>query len=177
MTRVLWCSTFVAMLAVAGMGTRNVTSASANGNRSFRDAASSKEELARWLLEALERKDLKALRRLRVTEAEYKDFILPGSVEVGQPPRTYPPNIADYAWKTLNTKSLYYERYLLTQVGGKHMEYKDMSFAKGIADYATYRAYRQLRLAVIENGSPAELATGSIIEVGGKCKFISYIRD
>src|SRR5262245_32378304 len=170
MTRVLWCASFVTMLAVAGVGVRSTTFASADGSQVLRDAASSKEELAQWLLDALEKKDLEALRRLRVTEAEYKDFILPGSVEVGKRLRTYPPDVANYAWQTLNTKSLYYERYLLAQVGGKHMEFKDMSFAKGTADYATYRAFRQLRLAVLENGSPAELATGSIAEVGGKYK-------
>lgn len=52
-----------------------------------------------------------------------------------------------------------------------------MTFAKGVTDYATYRAYRQLRLAVTSDGSPAELATGSIAEVQGRYKFISYIRD
>jgi hypothetical protein len=177
MTRVLWCTSFVTMLAVAGVGARSMAPVGAESSQTLRDAASSKEELARWLLEALEKKDLQALRRLRVTESEYKDVILVGSVEPGQPLRNYPPDVADYAWKTLNTKSLYYERYLLAQVGGKTFAYKDMSFAKGVADYATYRAYRQLRLAVLENGSPGELATGSIAEVGGRYKFISYIRD
>ena len=177
MTRVLWCTSFVTMLAVAGVGARSMAPVGAESSQTLRDAASSKEELARWLLEALEKRDLQALRRLRVTESEYKDVILVGSVEPGQPLRNYPPDVADYAWKTLNTKSLYYERYLLAQVGGKTIEYKDMSFAKGVADYATYRAYRQLRLAVLENGSPGELATGSIAEVGGRYKFISYIRD
>jgi len=177
MTRVLWCASFVAMLAVAGVGARSMTPAGAEGSQMLGDAASSREELAQWLLDALEKKDLQTLRRLRVTESEYKDVILPGSVEVGQALRNYPPDVADYAWKTLNTKSLYYERYLLAQVGGKHFEFKDMTFAKGVADYATYRAHRQLRLAVLEDGSPGELATGSIAEVGGRYKFISYIRD
>lgn len=177
MTRVLWCASFVTMLAVAGVGARSMTPAGAERSRTLEYAASSKEELAQRLLDALEKKDLQALRRLRVTESEYKDVILAGSVEPGQPLRDYPPEVADYAWKTLNTKSLYYERYLLAQVGGKEFEYRDMSFAKGVADYATYKAYRQLRLAVLENGSPGELATGSIAEVDGQYKFISYIRD
>ena len=140
MTRVLWCASFVTMLAVAGVGARSMTSVGAERSQTLRDAASSKEELAQRLLDALERKDLQALRRLRVTETEYKDVILPGSVEAGQQLRDYTPDVADYAWKTLNTKSLYYERYLLAQLGGKHLAYRDMSFAKGVADYATYRA-------------------------------------
>src|SRR5262245_41035557 len=142
MTRVLWCASFVTMLAVAGVGARSQTPASAERSQTLQGAASSKEELARRLLEALEKKDRQAMRRLRVTESEYKDVILAGSVEPGQPLRNYPPDVADYAWKTLNTKSLYYEKYLLAQVGGKQFELKDMSFAKGVADYATYRAYR-----------------------------------
>ena len=120
---------------------------------------------------------MKTLRRLRVTESEYKDVILAGTVEAGQPLRTWPPEVVDYAWDTLNTKSLYYERYLLHELGGKHYEFKDMTFAKGVTDYATYRAYRQLRLTVTDKGSSAELATGSIAEVEGRYKFISFIRD
>jgi hypothetical protein len=166
------------MLVVAGVGARTTISASAEGSRPFRDAVSSKEELAQRLLDALEKKDLQGLRRLRVTETEYKDFVLPGSVEVGQPLRKYPPDIADYAWKTLDTKSLYYERYLIHGSGGEHYQIKDMTFDKGVADYATYRAYRQLRLALTKkDGAPGELATGSIIEVDGQYKFISFIRD
>jgi hypothetical protein len=178
MTRVLWCASFVTLLVVAGVGARSTTSASADGSPILRDAAASKEELAQRLLDALEKTDLQALRRLRVTEAEYKDVILPGSVDVGQPLRKYPPDVADYAWKTLNTKSLYYERFLLHTVGGDRFRIRDLTFAKGVADYATYRAYRQLRLAVTkDDGTKGELATGSIVEVDGRYKFISFVRD
>jgi len=185
MTRVLWGASFVTMLVVAGVGARGLTPAGAERSQTLKDAASSKEELVQWLLEALEKKDLQALRRIRVTEAEYKDVIMKGSVEVGQPLRKWPAEVSDYAWKTLNTKSLYYERYLLANMGGKHFEPKDgkrfesedMTFDKGVKDYATYRAYRQLRLAIFADGRPGTLATGSIAEVDGQYKFISYIRD
>ena len=178
MARGMWCASFVTMLVVAGVGARSVTPTGAAGSPILRDAASSKEELAQRLLDALGKNDRQALRRLRVTEAEYKDFVLPGSVEVGQPLRRYTPEVADYAWKTLDTKSLYYERFLLHDTGGKHFTVKDLTFAKGVADYATYRAYRQLRLDVTkDDGATGQLATGSIIEVDGQYKFISFIRD
>jgi len=177
MTRALWCASFVTMLVVAGVGARNMTAEGAETSQALQGGASSKEELAERLLKALERRDLDALRRLRVTESEYKDVIMAGTVSAGESLRAFRPDVADYAWKTLNTKSLYYERYLLHELGGKHYELQDMAFAKGVAEYATYRAYRQLRLAVTSDGSPAEVATGSIAEVQGQYKFISFIRD
>jgi hypothetical protein len=165
------------MLVVAGVGARSMTAEGAEPSQALQGGASSKEELAQRLLKALERRDLEALRRLRVTEFEYKDVIMAGTVPAGESLRVLRPDVADYAWKTLNTKSLYYERYLLHELGGKHYELQDMKFAKGVTDYATYRAYRQLRLAVTSDGSQAEVATGSIAEVQGQYKFISFIRD
>ena len=177
MTRAIWCASFVTMLLVAGVGSRSMTAEGVETSQALQGGASSKEELAQRLLKALERKDLEALRRLRVTESEYKDVIMAGTVAAGEALRVFRPEVTDYAWKTLNTKSLYYERYLLHELGGKHYELQDMTFAKGVTDYGTYRAYRQLRLAVTNDGSPAELATGSIAEVQGRYKFISFIRD
>jgi hypothetical protein len=177
MRRALWFVSVVTTLGIVGLGPRAMTSVSAQQGQTLGGGASSPEELAQRLLDALEREDLDALRRLRVTESEYKDIILAGTAPAGQPARTLRPDVADYAWKTLDTKSLYYERYLLHEFGGQHYEVKHLSFAKGTADYARYRAHRQLRLALQRDGSRAELATGSIAEVGGRYKFISFIRE
>jgi hypothetical protein len=141
-------------------------------------AASSPGELIDRLLAALEDRDLEAMRRLRVTEAEYKRIILP---------RTMRPEVADFAWGTLNTKSLYYERHLLEQLGGRRYRAGEPFFDKGTKEYAGYRALRQIRVGLTPVGEdandaataadPKRLETGSIADVGGRYKFISFVRD
>jgi hypothetical protein len=161
MARTIGCVSFVLMLGIAGLGARSM-------DHGFVTGAVSKAELVAHLLDALERNDADTLRRLRLTESEYKGIILPGH---------YPSEVSDFAWQTLNTKSLYYERYLLTEFGGRHYELQDVRFERGTADHAGYSAHKQLRLSLTHEGSPVELATGSIVEVRGRYKFASFIRD
>jgi hypothetical protein len=163
------------MLGILGLGSRAMTTV--QPELPLDTSASSTAELVQRLLEALERRDLNALHRLRVTEPEYKGIILAGGVPVGQPFRSYRAEVSDLAWQTLNTKSIYYERFLLHEYGGRRYELKDVRFEEGTADYAGYRAHRQLRLSLAREGSTVELATGSIAEVGGRFKFVSFIRD
>jgi hypothetical protein len=165
------------MLGVAGLGSRNMMPTPARAEQTFATGLASKEELVAKLLDALERQDLEALHRLRITESEYKGIILPGQVPVGQEFRRYRSEVSDFAWQTLNTKSVYYERYLLSLHGGRRYELKDVRFEQGTEEYAGYSAHKQLRLSLTHEGSPATLATGSIVEVGGRYKFASFIRD
>lgn len=119
------------------------------------------------------------MRRLRTTESEYKKIILPGTVPPGAPPRHYRDDVSEYFWSILNTKSAYYEQYLLDAAGGRGpSKVKSVSYKKGTKTYADYTAYKQLRL-VVEDGSGKEqdIWTGSIAEIEGQYKFISFIRD
>jgi hypothetical protein len=143
----------------------------------LRHAASSPEQLIERLLEALEAEDGGELRKLRVTESEYKRIILAGHVPEGAPFRTFPDEVSDYAWKTLDTKSLYYERHLLNHFGGRRWTVKTVDYDKGSARWAGYQALRQLRLRLAGDDTEVELATGSICEVEGHFKFVSFIRD
>lgn len=170
MARTIACVSFVLMLGVAGIGARSMERGAVAG-------AASKEELVTHFLDALERNDANGLRRLRITETEYKGIVLPGHVAVGQAFRHYPDEVADFAWATLDTKSLYYERYLLTEFGGRHYEVREVRFERGTADYAGYSAHKQLRLSLAHDGTEAELATGSIVRVGDRYKFASFVRD
>jgi hypothetical protein len=144
----------------------------------FDGGAGSQRQLIHELLEALEAKDANALRRLRVSETEYRNIIIPGNVPPGQPPRTLTPHWLDYAWANLETRSSYSELSLLQEFGGHKLAVKDVSFDKGEKQYAGYTAYRQLRLTVEDSdGAQRVLRTGSIAQVGGRFKFISLIRD
>ncbi len=143
-------------------------------------APSSQQELVRQLLKALRAKDEGALRRLRVSESEYREIILPGHVEPGKPLRRLTKEWADYAWESLDVKSHYYERFLLESFGGKTLELEKINYGKEEKEltYATYTAYPQARVALVDDtGKKVELETGSIAQVGGKYKFISFVRD
>jgi hypothetical protein len=139
---------------------------------------SSQAALVERFLEALRQNDASALHGLRVTETEYLSTILPGSVEPGQPIRAWPPDANQYFWGILDTKSRYSEAHLLEEYGGRIYHLKATEFAKGTKTYATYDAYRQLRLVLTgEDGEDVRLSTGSIAELGGQWKFISFVRE
>jgi hypothetical protein len=147
--------------------------------RPLEDAEPSAEQLIDQLLGALARKDPDALHRLRVTETEYREILMPTSVPEGEPIRQTPTEFADFAWGRLDEKSRYYEQSLLFQYGGQQLRVKGMSYAKGDKKYAGYSAHQQLRLLLEDmvSGDQVELATGSIIELAGGFKFVSFIRD
>jgi hypothetical protein len=63
------------------------------------NAVPSEEQLIDRFLGALERKDADALRRLRVTELEYTQILMPGGVPEGRPLKPSPSKaLADLAW-------------------------------------------------------------------------------
>jgi hypothetical protein len=139
------------------------------------NAAPSIDVLVDQFLHALEGKDFAALERLRVTQTEYLVFILPGSVEPGKPPQQYPPTPSAYYWGTMNTKSIYTLRSILAGYGGRHYTRKQIRFAKGTQEYAWYKAYKKLHLTLEDDqGQAVEIDTGSIAEVNGQFKFISF---
>ena len=143
------------------------------------NASPSTDALIERFLEALDKRDAATLRHLRVTESEYRSIILPGTVPPGAPRRQYRDDVTEYFWGTMNGKSASYEKNLLDTVGGHGpSKVKTISYAKGEQQYADYKAYKQLRL-VVEDGSGREvdIRTGSIAEIDGQYKFISFIRD
>jgi hypothetical protein len=141
-------------------------------------AAPSIETLIDQFLNALAAKDRAALHQLRVTESEYLDTILPGTVAVGAEQRKWPENVSKFYWAQMNDKSTFYEGFLLQKFGGRKYRFKSVQYEKGTQQYATYSAFKQMRLALEDgDGAPVELATGSVAEVDGHYKFISFIRD
>ena len=165
-------------LVMASLPDSGTADAARHPPRKLETAAPSREVLIERFLETLRTKDETALHALRVTEAEYVGLILAGSVEPGQPLRHWPEDANRYFWSGFDLKSRYYERYLIGEYGGRAYRIKSVDFDKGTKAYATYEAYRQLRLVLEdEAGKDVPLATGSIADVGGQWKFISFIRD
>ena len=109
-----------AILVAVVLLTGDATRAPASAPPRLSDGYESADALIAELLRALEKDDADALRRLRATEAEYREIFLPGSVREGQSMRRYPGAVADFAWGNLDLKSRYNELALLQGYRGRH---------------------------------------------------------
>lgn len=138
----------------------------------------SKQVLIDRFMAALEQRDNEALEKLRVSETEYISFILPGAVAPGEPLRKWPQDVSGYYYRSLNTRSLYSQQALLDSFGGRPLKLVSADYEEGTKAYANHTAYRQLRLKLQEaDGKETTLATGSIVEVKGRYKFMSFVAD
>jgi hypothetical protein len=141
-------------------------------------AAPSIDALVARFLRVLANGDWAKLERLRVSEGEYLDIILPGNVEPGEAPRRFPPAKREFFWSLLDGKSRYAEAALLAEHGGRPYRAREVHFRKGTKRYAGFTAHRRLALTVEDaEGSRHELHTGSVAEVSGGYKFVSFVRD
>jgi len=171
------------LLAVgARAGSASDPSASASNTPNERHLANAEPSIDSLLAKfqhALESKDKQLLRSLRVDRDEYLDIIMPGSVDEGQPRATYNETAQNYFWGVLNGKSIYIEANLLNDFGGKPLKLTSIEYRKGVKRYRDYTAYKQLMLTIDDgSGNPPEhMKIGSIAEVNGQYKFISYVRD
>lgn len=143
------------------------------------NAEPSAEQLVDRFLGALAVKDPDALRKLRASEAEYRDILMPGTVPPGQPLRQPSKELGDLAWGLVDTKSRYYELSLLAEYGGRRLRRKAVSYEDGEERMANHTVHKQLRVKVEDEatGTEATVETGSIVEVAGRYKFASFIRD
>jgi hypothetical protein len=140
--------------------------------------ASSLDELVARFLDAVARRDRDALEGLRVTEAEYRAIIVPGSVAPGAPPQVLSEEGLEYFWGEMNQKSGAHRDAILERFGGRPFTPVRHSFEKGIRDFAGYKAYGRLRVVLRDQqGAEWELRTGSIVERDGRFKFATFIRD
>lgn len=144
----------------------------------LRDGEPSIDSLLEKFRQALAAKDKTLLRRLRVTEEEYRNVIMPGSVDPGMPRAEYSQQASEYFWGVLNGRSIYVEAGLLHDFGGMDFQIESVDYRKGVKEYRDYKAYKQLTVSVKRPGEEAEpMRIGSIAEIDGQYKFISYVRD
>jgi len=144
----------------------------------FEEGSFSIDELVDRLLAGLAANDLVALDALRIGEREYVNFILPGSRPEGDPASKYPEHASRYFWETQNTKSLYSLAALLQQFGGHKYTRKAVTFRGGTKTYRWYVAHKATRiLAETEGGSEVEILVGSIAELDGRFKLVSFYTD
>lgn len=142
------------------------------------EARPSIDALVDDFIAALGANDKQALTKLRVTESEYLDIIVPGGVAVGEPPRRNTPKVKEFFWALLNEKSYTYGEQFLKQFGGRKYTRTNLTFTEPTKHYAWYDAYGEIRLQMTdEEGNTWDLRSGFIADVGGKYKFIGYQYD
>jgi hypothetical protein len=173
-------TTAAALLALSVATGCQTKSSVANRPPSIRLAgsANSVDALVDQFLRGLERGDREALERIRISEREYVSFILPGSAPEGQKPQAFPDKKAKYFWGMNHTRSSYALQRLLNDFGGRSYRRKTLRYGSGTQQYAWYTAHKDLELVVEDGqGREVEVHTGSIAEIDGQFKFISYFCD
>lgn len=172
----------VAVVTVLGRGSVSgsltAPRAAAPPHPALSGGADSVDELLGEFVAAIEAKDVAALDALRVDETEYRKIIMPGSVKPGQPPQKLSAAADQYFWESLDTKSRYGGRALIAGYGGRKYRVTDVTWKKGVGEYAWFRCYDRLQLTMVdEDGEEHVLDSGSVAEIDGRFKFISFIRD
>ena len=139
------------------------------------NGAPSVDALLDELLAALAAKDEHGLHRLRVTETEYRQIIIPGTVKEGEPPRKVDATPSEFFWRMLDQKSQDMGRLILERFGGHQYVRKDLTYTRGVRKFAWYTALGNVKLQVQdEDGVEHLLHTGAIAEVNGRYKFIGF---
>lgn len=178
--RILGGTVVVAALALGAAGAGTSSRPAPAPAAVLEHGAPSVDALLARFVEALHANDWKRLRKLRMTEAEYRAIVLPGSVARGEPLRSYPDEVSRYFWQMNHAKSAYSEANLLQLFGGRRYRIVGVHWVEGEQEFATYRALRQLELSLVADGDGAQdarLRTGSIAEVNGRYTFISFVRS
>jgi hypothetical protein len=140
------------------------------------NAAPSSGELVGRFLAALAANDRDAIEQLRINQNEYLQLILPGSVAPDEALQVMPEKKAEFFFGYLDTRSRYSLKSLMTRMGGKPLELVRIDVPK-IERYRWYTALRDPVLHVKYGGKPVEIRLGSIAEINGQFKFISYYVD
>jgi hypothetical protein len=140
---------------------------------------SSLEEMVTAALDALEREDADALRRLAITRDEFDRVVWPG-LEVAQ---LDPPWPQDFVWSQHEMRHENGLRRALKLFGGHQLDYRGLEFTGTTSEHDTgngsYTIHRDslLELATADGETVTARIFGSVIVVGGRYKIYSFIVD
>lgn len=140
----------------------------------FAAGSSSRSELVRRFLTALSTRDTSALRTFAVQAREFSDLYYPDS------PYSHPPykESPEFAWRLIQAPSSAGLTKLLNRIAGKPLAYvSDTCDPKVLREGKTTRFAGCLVRVVIDGDTAMKRFYGSIVERGGKYKFLSYTND
>ena len=132
----------------------------------------SPDQLGLAVVDALNRKDIEHLDRLRVQREAYLDWIWP-AFPASRPPNNFP---GDFAWSNLNKKCNTGMKKWITHFGGHNLKFVDIRFDQ---PPETYEGFQLLRGTVLtlQNaaGEKRELKIlGSVVVKNNRYKLLSY---
>jgi hypothetical protein len=132
------------------------------------------EEVAKAVLDAIERRDRAALERLALSETEFRDHVWP-DLPASRPERNLP---FAYVWGDLRQKSHSALQKTLREHGGRPYRFSHLQFA-GETEYRSYTVHRETTLTVVDGtGRQAHVRLfGSLVEKDGAWKVFSYVVD
>ena len=136
-------------------------------------AHASPEALARAVLDAVENRDVEALRTLALNKEEFEEHVWP-ELPAARPERNL---TANYVWGDLQQKSNIMLRAMLAAHGGKRYELTGVRFLGETTAYGSFRVHRESELSVKEDGGDEQKVQlfGSMMEKAGKYKVFSYV--
>jgi hypothetical protein len=134
----------------------------------------SPEAVARAVLDRLAAGDADGLRRLALTEQEFRQRVWP-DLPASRPERNLP---FSYVWGDLKQKSDGSLATLIARHRGRHVELDAVRFG-GRTPYRSFVVHRDSVFAIRASGGPVEevRVCGSMIEQDGRWKVFSYVVD
>ena len=138
----------------------------------WEDSLDSPVALGQAIVDALNRRDIDGLHRLRVNRDEYLSWIWP-AFPASRPPYNF---TTDFAWSNLNKKCIVGARSWIEQYGGQNLAFVDVEFDRPTEEYEGFKLLRGTVLTVQNvNGKKVELRIlGSVVKKGNHYKLLSY---
>lgn len=132
------------------------------------------EEVARHLCQ----QDRSALEALSVTEDEYRNIVLPGSVAIGERPARMPAEKVEFFTRLHRTKSAYGLAALLPACTMGGLTFRRAEVPETLEQRGGYTLIREPRLVFADaQGSEVVLDPGLVVYFDGKAKILSYHSD
>jgi hypothetical protein len=137
--------------------------------------ASSSLDLARAVVEALERADVPTLQALALNEEEFRNHVWP-ELPAARPERNLP---FSFVWGDLHQKSEASLDRIIASVRGRRLDVVDVRSLGATTRYDTYLVHRQTQLTVRDDDGKLQQVRlfGSILEKDGRFKVFSYVTD
>jgi len=137
-------------------------------------AFDSPEAAAQAVLDALWSRDVNRLRKLPITETEFRKHIWPAlpvaKADIGATP--------DYTWAEMSQKNAGFLGGLLDEYGGRRLVLRRVDFRGAITEYDTFTTHGKVELTVDVGGQQQTVRLfGSMIESGSRWKIYSYVVD
>ncbi len=175
-----------ALVSPASAGAQGVTASppppAAAASAKLQGGAASIDAIAAAVVDALAANDRTALLAVLIRAEDYRDLIIPSSVEPGQPWRQWKDKARQFFTDEFLHKSEIIADRLLETYGGKPLRLVSWRMTAPDKHYAGYNARGELRISVRlepsqELAAPDVLRLGYVAEVAGTFKLLGFVAE